>query len=424
MGQLALILALGALLVGGVLFLNVQRTTQDADDATGAYQVDQFAREAALTGLDQAERRLNANPDSWDLWNTNRSAARDSFEVPATTVDDATYAVTLDSIYIGSDPTDPDQAWVTATGTYGGWDPGQDSSGTTVFTIVATYEKGYTNIGTPPSMRHAIVADQTLDMRGNTVVSGSVHANGELNTHGGSFDVLGAGSSTNGGTYNDGQFTGGVTYPADSIYVPDVVLPDTWDFRDPDDFPLNASSDPPGTLEQGWNGVTGKGTAADPYVLRVDGNLAISGDVRLLGYCRIYVGGTVGFGGNATLSPVSAVPPNVNNATNAQIQSWIDTNLPNGSTLAIYARGDITIDGTVLAAAHLYSNGTVRFTGGGNKLVIGGVTAGEDLDIRGNSKVFYTDANASILNPGFDEDVPDGLRLIAYREWARRPSDP
>jgi hypothetical protein len=425
MGQLALLLALGALLLLGVVLLNTQRAAGDADDTAAAYHTDRLAREAALVGLQQAQRRLNADPDGWALFASDPDAARALFGVPATTVDGATYAVALDSVLLGSGPGDPDEAWVTATGSYGGYDPGVDAEGATVFTVVAKYEKGYTDLGTPPSMRAAIITDQNFDIRGNAIVSGDIHANGTVNSSGSSFDVLGQGSyTTSGGSFDPDRFTGGVAQ-SDSIPVPDVTIPPaSYHYLHNGNLALSASNDPAGTLAQGWFGVTGKGTAADPYVLVVNGNLTVSGDVRLLGHCRIYVTGTMTMNGNASLSPVSATPPNANTATNAQIQTWIDTNLPGGSTIGLYTGGDVTVSGTMFLAAHLYTHGAVRYTGGGHKLLIGGITSQGSLDLRGNTKVFYTDANASIFDPGLNEEVPDGLRLIAYREWVQRPSDP
>ncbi|MDX1419533.1 MAG: hypothetical protein R3181_06150 [Rubricoccaceae bacterium] len=431
MGQLALILTLGALLIGGIVLLNVQHSTDEADETTTAYQVDRFAREAALVGLEQAERRLNADPDGWASFTVNPDSARALFGVPATTVDGATYEVRLDSIIMGSGAADPDQAWLTATGSYDGWDPGHDATGTTTFSVVAKYEKGYTDQGVPPAMRHAIVTDLSIDMRGNAYISGSIHTNGSLSASGGAFDVLGnatyTGDADGVSRHQLDQFQGGIGYQ-DSIHIPPVTVPPaSLNHQIDGDHELNAGNDPLAALVDGWYGVTGFGTEDDPYVLYINGNLTLDGTVRLIGFSRIYVNGTVLVQDNAQLTPTSTATPSTNGtpeATAPLVEAWIENNLPNGSQTALYATGDITVRGTPFIAANLYTNGSVRYVGGGNKVVIGGVTARGDLEINGNPMIFYTDPNASIVDPGMDRDVPEGLRLIAYREWAQRPSDP
>ena len=59
--------------------------------------------------------------------------------------------------------------------------------------------------------------------------------------------------------------------------------------------------------------------------------------------------------------------------------------------------------------------------GGDNKLLAGGITAFEPLDIRGSAKTCYVEASEAVIDPGLNLLVPNGIRLIGYRKWAERP---
>jgi hypothetical protein len=72
-------------------------------------------------------------------------------------------------------------------------------------------------------------------------------------------------------------------------------------------------------------------------------------------------------------------------------------------------------------AATIYTYGAVNYTGGGHKMVVGGITTHQPLDMRGNVKVYYKEGADSVYDPGIPRQVPEGLRLVAYREWADRP---
>lgn len=472
MGQFAVILTISALLLGGVLLFNARTSTQQAAADTGDYTVDRIAREAALVGLRQTERKLANRPNSWPNYWTS-GVANDSFGVATATytTDDfsANYQVTIDDVVPGATPDDPDRVWITATGFYDGWNSATNSTGTTDFVIKAVYEQGFTDVGLPPEYRQAVITDEDFGIRGNACINGGVHANGELTNRGGSFDIFGQGTcstATCDDSFDGDRATGG-TAEIDSIYIPPVVVPPA----DPDtvltgDVIFDATACPPavpgGTetagntctddvtgavishdIADGWFGVTGKGDD-EPYVVYItgDGNnnanspsLTINGNVRAVGNMRIYVDGPVEFGGNNTFAPVpdtvastaDDIPRSTSSNSScadhfAAIETWVNTYLPNGqSTATIYATGDIEIGGTVAVVAHLYTNGAINYTGGGNKLVIGGLTAKQPLDTWGNARVYYTETSILTL-PGGSNDVPAGVRLVAYREWAQRPS--
>ena len=433
MGQFAVISVVAALFLGAVLLLNAQLSTEQASDELSAYQTDRLAREAIRVGMKAVERNLNRDIDDWDLWTSDPAGAQARFGVPATPYGGGTYSVAIDSFTFDAAPTVSDKVWVTGVGSYDGWSAALGAVGTTEYTVKAVYEKGLTDQGVPPSFAEAIVSDKCIDMRGNIQISGGVHANDCLTSSGGSFDVYGTGTYTGSESTNDSRFTGGVAQ-SDSIYLPTVdIPPDSYTYQATGTpYNLSPATGPADSLHLGWNTdpgtgtlITGYGTQADPYVLYVNGNLNVTGDVRLVGYTRIYVNGTVDFGGNAklipTYTPAGSLPNPNQDVTHPSIQSWVTNELGEFTKIGIYATGRITLDGTVLVAAHLYSDSNVRYTGGGHKLLIGGVTTWEPMDVRGNAKIFYTTPSRTIEDPGINKLVPEGVRLIAYREWADRP---
>lgn len=422
MGQYAVIFVIAAFIFGAVLLFNAQLSAEDANQDLSAYQVDRFARGITLVGLKEAERNLNDATDTWDLWTTDPTAAQALFGVPTTSHDGGTYSVAIDSFEFGLLPTDPDIVWLTASGTYDGWDAASGMIGTTNYTVKATYETGLTDLGVPPGFRDAIISDMLVDLRGNVQISGGIHSNDELASSGGAFDVHGQGSYTGSSTANEDEFSDGIVY-SDSVAIPVVPIPPPsadihYDTGAPLD--LDVTTDPAGLLVDGWFSILGHGDEGDAYVLYVDGDLDITGDVRLLGYSRIYVNGAVTMGGNVVLAPVSAAAPDLSQDV-LLAQTWVEDYLPNGSMIGIFATGDITISGTAFVVASLYTYGAVKFVGGGNKLIIGGITAFQPLDMRGNSKIYYTEASEEIIDPGINLLVPNGIRLIGYREWAERP---
>ena len=461
MGQYSVILVISALLLGGMLLFNARASTQDAAEETGDYTVDRIAREAALVALRQVERKLANHPDHWPAY-WSAGVAADSFGVPSGTVYtsyepdgdveyQAEYGVTIDDVVAGTTPTDPDRVWVTVTSAYDGWNANADSVETTQFILKAVYEQGFTDVGSDPNSRHAIITDDDYDTRGNSCVNGGVHSNGTINSSGNSFDIFGRVTYTadgGGGGFNDGQVTLGVAQ-SDSIYIPRVVIPPVAARTYTHGANLNLTNANPGTHNiydsPGWfvdpsTGLPITGVGDDePYILVVEGNLTVSTTQALVkGVAKIYVTGTVLFDGSDILSPVDTINPDGDASTTtdrlptgtssishcdahfAAIGNWVNNYLPGGqSQLQIHALGTITIRGNSTVVAHLYTNDEVVFTGGGNKLVIGGITTQQPIDQFGNARVYFTDLG-TILDPPSNNQVPTGVRLISYREWADR----
>ena len=423
MGQYAILIVLSAVVLGGVVLYNAQQKVQGADDDLTEYHEDRFGREVALVGLKRTERLLSQNPDLWDLKTTNNAAAQDSFASPTATTFTkgaftGTYQVTYDS-YTAKTATTPELATFTSEGVYDG----------KTYTIRATFEQGVTDIGVPPTMRDAIVSDNRLYINGNVQVSGGVHTNNCLDSSGNSFNVFGQGTYTGCEGANDARFSGGVSQQ-DSIAVPPVTMPASWVHEEPAAVGLGAQIvQLPTQPINGSFAFNGSGTASNPYVLVVRGDLDINGDVRLIrgfsgptplqGHIRIYVDGDFNMNGNSVLAPVTGALPSQGTPV-ATLDTWRAANLPDGGSIGVYATGNIVLTGTITALATMYANGEVQYKGGGQKMVIGGITTKQTIELKGNSQVYYTDPNSSVIDPGFNYKTPDGIRLASYREWATR----
>ena len=437
MGQYALLAVLAVMTIGAVVLFNAQKTAQAADDDLTAYHEDRFSRELALVGLKRTELRLSQNPGTWSLKATDDAAAQSLYGAPTTTYTKGrltgTYTVTYDQ-YVPKTGTTPALAYVTARGVYDGQR----------FTVKAVYEQGQTDLGLPPQYRQSIVANERLYLNGNVEISGPIHTNDCLDSSGNSFNVYGSGTYTGCEGANDARFSAGLAQ-SDSIHVPEVVMPNTFDHRTAANTNVSLSTQTTtlttagitaalrtgggnGNGNGGGNGgtstpttftVTGHGTQADPYVLVVQGNLTLDGDIRLLGHIRIYSTGSITVAGNTQLAPVTGTLPD-QFSTISQTMAWRDANLPNGSTIGLFARGDVTLSGNCTIVAHVYANGEVNYSGGGHRIVLGGITTGSPLEVRGNAQIVYTQANTTVVTPGGNTNTPDGVRLASYREWATR----
>lgn len=437
MGQLSVLLLVGALFAGGLVLLSAQDHTVSAAETTAEYASDFLAREAASLGVQRVVRNLVAQPAAWSsdaaamdgLFGEGGVHRRGGYATP--------YRVRVTAAYLGTPPapgapiTDPDRVEITSTG------QAVTGADTTDYVIRAVYERGYTNIGVPPALRYAILADDDLTLQGNAHVVGSIHTNTDLGSIGNGFSVNGAATYTGGWDGSQGDnYTGGTAYQ-DRIDVPAVAIPPAtftlqkngtggkkvFEIRAVDN-PRDVNGDGAAAVSEGWYGVTGKGTEAAPYVLYVNGNLTISEDIRLPGHVKIYVSGNLLINSNARLTQVQpGTPlPVPNTATDAEVLAWRDT-YARTNTIGVFVGGSTEFNGTPFINAQLHSEGDVVYKGGGNKLVLGGVVSRGQIVVQGNPRIYYNQAATSVFDPGYNLMQPDGLVLVSYREWGERSSD-
>ncbi len=447
MGQSSLILVMMATLTVGILLYNSQADTNRTDAALAVKQEEAFARETAIIGLNRLIRDLVDRPDEW--------AQTATFEIPPTAYDgygtEALYRGRTSNYRPGTAvapglPVVDDTLDVRVVGAV------RDRE----YTLNATYTKSYTNVGLPPALRKALVSDQTLRFNGSPTVKSStsttnadVHANGSLDAQGSPVNFLIEGYGTYSDTYdgnNDGFFqpnqtdpsVSETTYENDPLYVPTVNVSaaaatahaitnppsgsttfttsaDLWDDLSDGLDPVLAPSS-----------VTGKGTPTDPFIWYVGGNMVMDGNLRFpraagasapQGHIKIYVDGDLTFQGSGTMTPTYESAPG-SDQTDTFIRNWIEENLPEGTSMALYVAGNVNFNGNVSIAALIHANGEITFNGGGNEVnIIGSVVSKESMTFNGNNKLWYTEASETVKDPGYDYEVPTGVFLLDYLEW-------
>lgn len=437
MGQYTVIIVLSAIVLSGVILFNARSSTSAAGTELTAYQADRIAREASQVALRDVVRELNAKPDAWT---SDLSTAQGTFNIPPTmyALDDdieTTYEVTLTEMYLGAptNPADPDRVHLRIDGFFDSWSEASQSVEPTVYVVEVVYERGWVDVNVPGAFRSAILSDQFIDLQDDAEISGDVHSNGQL-AGSNSISVNGTGTYTSSASADDSRFTGGVA-ERDPIVLPPVAIPPaSYHALAPASWTgsINPGDDPTGTLPAGDNltdgwltdamgsTVIGKGTETDPYVLYVDGDFAINGNVQLIGHIRIYIRGNFEVLGNSSLSSVSAALPDLSQDVSTA-QAWADANLPDGVTIGIYVNGDVILNNRTFLAATVYANGTATHAESGHVMVVGSITAHGPVDMQRNAKVHYHEGADSVYDPGITHRAPESLRLVAYREWADRP---
>ncbi|NBB75676.1 MAG: hypothetical protein GVY35_18690, partial [Bacteroidetes bacterium] len=449
MGQQSLILAALAILTTGLVVYNVQFSTAQGEAAQQTYHATEFSREIARAGLQQTVHTLVDAVDAWD--------ATDAFDVDRTPYGNGAYRVRVYDYQSGSTPAHPalpvldDQVTVESIGYFRDARTGDDQA----YTIRAVYTKQAQDVGVPPAMRYALVAGgSSLRLRGNVTVrsgldgqSANVHANGDLNIRGSSRNIEIDGHGTYANAYSgsrtdyfrpSGADDESAVYQTDAVPIPPV------DFSDPDlrsqateviDGNVRLNGRRTINLEAtGWdaNGdgyaQTGTGTADDPFVLYVDGNLNLNGDLRFhrngtnaagdrqQAHVVIYVNGNASIQGNGRLTPTERVVPSARTSETAT-QSWIADTLPEGVSLSMYVGGNVSINSNSRVAGRIQANGAVAYAGGRNANLIGGLTARGDVRLSGHASLYAASSNESAIPDPVRYDVPTGVELLAYAEW-------
>jgi hypothetical protein len=449
MGQQSLILAMLAILTTGIVVYNMQAATARGEAAQHAYHATEFSREIARAGHQQTVHSLVNAVEAWD--------ATDAFDIDRTPYGSGAYRVRVYDYQGGSTPADPalpvldDQVTVESIGYFRDQRTGQDQA----YTIRAVYTKRTEDVGIPPATRYALVAGgSSLSLRGNaTVRSGldgqpaNVHANGDLDIQGSSRNIEIHGQ----GTYADAYSGSRTDYfqppdadAASAVFQTDAVPIPPVDFSDPDlrsqateviDGNVRLNGRRTINLEAtGWdaNGdgyaQTGTGTADDPFVLYVDGNLNLKGDLRLhrngtnaagerqQAHVVVYVTGNAAIQGNGRITPTERVVPSARTSETAT-RSWIADTLPEGVSLSMYVGGNVSINSNSRVAGRIQANGAVTYSGGRNANLIGGLAARGDMRLSGHASLYAVSATESVVPESVQYEVPTGVELLAYAEW-------
>ncbi|HLE56525.1 MAG TPA: hypothetical protein VJB15_05525, partial [Rhodothermia bacterium] len=179
-----------------------------------------------------------------------------------------------------------------------------------------------------------------------------------------------------------------------------------------------------------FKGITGYGTAEDPFIWYIPGNLKIEVNVRVVGYGVIVTEGAVSLNGNADIyssTPTGVVPPaSTTDDPNADaVRPWLQENMTQGSTLGLFVGGtkkvagediSLSVGGRSRIMGTLYLNGGIDVPG--DMTLYGSLAGLDDFVLDGKMMIWYEGANESIVSVfNLGMVMPVGIRSFAWSEW-------
>ncbi|MEM1115571.1 MAG: hypothetical protein AAF594_07545 [Bacteroidota bacterium] len=433
MGQFSVLLVLAGLFTGTLVLLGAQRHTEAAETVTLEYTADFLAREAAQVGMNRVVGTLARSAGAWSSDVAAMNLAHGVSGVHHRGGHENAYEVTVARVTLGTPPAAsgappcpatapgalPSQVEVVARGT------AAPLTGTeTSYTIRAVYEQCYADIGIPPSLRYAAASEDDLTIEDPLRIIGNAHTNEDLEGDT-TFSVSGTLSYSAPRPANAPEVDGRASQQP-PVELPGVAFPpDGITLQQDGAFTIDQAANPGTAVADGWYGISGKGTVTNPYILFVNGDLAIAGDVRLPGHVRIYVTGDFSMGRDDRLSPlqpgVALIDPR--RRSDADIESWVTTQMPEGGTIGVFVGGSVDVLEAPFVAAQIYAGQDLEYQGGPAGMVVGSLVARGRLRLAGRSTIFHTDASTSAYDPAHRTIQPDALALVSHREWAARSSD-
>ena len=447
MGYYAMIILVGAFLIGGMVILGMQRDTGDADLDLAAYQYEFLAREAAQTGLNATVYKL---ADSYKMGSWTAGTYFNN--VPYKT-GSFTTAVTL--------APQGDTVDVVARG----------FSGLGTHVIFARYARDKSDKGIPPAFKHAIVSDFYMQMDGNMLIASindslnaSIHTNSDLTVKGNTFLVEGFGTYTGTVSLNNqaaDNFIPNLDYNgpdpnyhwADSVKIPPIktdslmstaqtksgtyidmggptgtayqVNGATIDFTDPNSAFW-------ATTPNGYVCASGScGTEENPFIMFVNGPADFLNTVQVIGHGIIIATGAVAVASQGSGGGIyGGINPNQETTVllaalgDMQIgQSGGNACLGLGPSSYVDNAGDTRSNNHCASPSNGFSNGITLYTEGfvqfkGTPFIVGGVVARKaEFSGGGNPWITYAAPNEGIIDAGFEYIIPIGPILIAYSEF-------
>ncbi|MFA5806002.1 MAG: hypothetical protein WC879_15300 [Melioribacteraceae bacterium] len=235
----------------------------------------------------------------------------------------------------------------------------------------------------PPAFTYALLSGNNLQLSGNASViddnntawNANVHTNGQMTMSGNAL-IKGFLSYP-----NQFQQSGNAivqpnqnpnNLPVDGNIPANVPVPTF----NPDNYMSIATQTYSGNFNKSSGTVT-LGTAQNPAIVYVGGNLNWSGNVTVTGYGIIVVKGNAQMSGNVTFQ----------------------TQDPNKSTFSLYTVGNIQMSGNSDMYGQYLSLANIQMSGNGE--LKGSIAAGGQVQMSGNGKVKYRPANASLTAPIF-----------------------
>lgn len=238
----------------------------------------------------------------------------------------------------------------------------------------------------PPFLRYALSTESDIKLNGNVYIRSDNNPLWNANIHTNSSFTM------SGNNFIEGflSYTGNATSsPAGRINT--NIVPN----YNPENLPNRKKVDhiemPPfdpsiysGFVNQTINnnhtisGNVNLGTKQNPTIIRVNGNLTLSGTIT--GYGVFIVSGNVIVNGNVS----------------------IQSGDPTGNNLGIYASGNISSAGAFNIRAQMYSAGNILLSD--NTTVYGSVAARGNVQFAGNCNLFYRPATPELTNPFWQPD--------------------
>jgi hypothetical protein len=351
MGRMILILVIGAGILIAEITLNINKsTTTMSSNVVDKYQAFQ-AKNYAESGVEYAVENLSEDT-TW-TGEDNISIGSGSVSITVENTDNMYYEGPTESISSGR--------LVTSVG----------SSGSQTDTVRAVIQLPTATPGTttvPTIFQYATANNGDITMSGNTTITddNDPNTNANIQTNG-SFSAAGSttinGFVTYADTFSDNRYSTNITPNQNPNNDPayQQTTPITWPTFNADDFKSLATTTYTGNYKISGN--TTIGSASDPQIIYVGGNLTISGLFK--GYAVFIVKGNIKISGNSTLNSEDGA----------------------GNDLGLYAQGSVTISGLSEIYAQIYSGSTVKISG--NSTVYGGVAAAGSTTMSGLTNIYY-----------------------------------
>jgi hypothetical protein len=268
----------------------------------------------------------------------------------------------------------------------------------------------------PPAFDYAFLANDNLTLNGtvgikslDSTINANIHTNKSLTSNGNKVLVEGYGTFVPPGTgvvnpqksvdtvFDPNDDTNGAVQnlqPGSTITPPLVKASSYYGIAtkiDNGNVSLSSSID-----FQALAASLGKtaGTAANPFIWVVNGDLYLGGTMSITGYGMFVTTGNITVNGNIS----GNVSPD------------------NETRLGYFSEKNITMNGGSSITGQLSANENVTLSGNVN--LTGAVTAGTvNSTVNGTVDITFAGVAEQIVKPGFTKVVPEGVRLIAFSEW-------
>jgi len=442
MGKLSLMLVIAAFFTSGLLVYQANTTTLNAEGRVWEHQYGVLARDVASTGMNSSMRVLThalATNTTWSpalVERSNVAHEGGTFTVEAFS-DQCSILTNARLTSLRAPYTGASLLEVQSTGTYAA---PIGANATHSHRLTGCYLQADYDLFKPPAFQYGFISHGDFTFNGGPTITsldgeGNVHSNKqmtlgpqvEIKGHATYYQTGGTNRSTKVSSYEQGlevpmtQFDPNVFRSQNGL--PTLGSASTTGtttggatFRY-DAGPLTLSSNSQITI--GYNPMPADRGSSKPFVWFIDGDLTINADLKLPGYTIIMATGKVTFSGQSEATVTGTTP--ANNATPAQLKTWVESQLINGHPpLAWYAGGDVKINGTPNVVGNFMTNGNFELDGGGSGgNLVGSVSAYGNITANGGgsgNNFWFVEIGDQTVIPGVMLPGKQIVRL-ALAEW-------